>query len=261
MKWQIWFGRLSACFALILVSACSLTMPADGHAPGRSVGGDGSQKPVRPSIGLPASLAGFRDEGTFLIFFDGEQVCTIDFKWQPDGTFYNKETWTNSAIYTQSITPDKDGRWLRIDDTGYAVVREGTIKKRVERGKIVATEDIQAGELLYLITAPALYSQAIRQYDKGRGGKQSFHTFFNFRSRNVSLEREGKVERTIGASTLQLTSFGYTFLDGDKFPGTFPKATVWVDAGDKVYLVAYSNAGSARQLFVRQGYETLRQAN
>ncbi len=241
MKWQTSFSRLSPCLALILASVFSLTVPAGNHPPDSHEVREGPQKPAQSSAGLPASLAGFSDEGVFLYFENGEQGATIDFKWESDGRFYNRVTYPSHQEWntTITVTPDKDGRWVRVEwkrsQGVYSLdVREGTVVKSMDGGgKLLAQRNVQTDELLYILTAPALFGQAIRLYDRTRGGKQSFHE-----GGTAFLEIERGVERTVGASNLKLSRFIYT------------------NAGGFAAVIVDWSSGAA--VFVRRGYETLR---
>lgn len=40
-----------------------------------------------PLLSQPAPLAGFKDEGSFLLYVNEERVGILKFQWQEDGTF------------------------------------------------------------------------------------------------------------------------------------------------------------------------------
>src|SRR5690348_16054894 len=70
-----------------------------------------------PLYSQPASLAGFKDAGSFGVYVNEERVISITFKWQPDGAFENESVISmagQKVTSTTTITPDKDGRWTKI---------------------------------------------------------------------------------------------------------------------------------------------------
>ena len=44
------------------------------------------------ALAQPASLAGVKDEGTFLLYQNETRLATVDCKWQPDGSLEIKST-------------------------------------------------------------------------------------------------------------------------------------------------------------------------
>jgi putative CocE/NonD family hydrolase len=151
------------------------------------------------------------------------------------------------------ITPDKDGRWTAIDQESpqgkLAIVREGGVARRTIDKKTV-TIDLKPGAVLFENYSPALMSQAVRAYDKAKGGKQRFPLLILPGVLVTgSLERKDEVERSVAGRDLKLTRYVYGL------PGV--DVTVWADAEGKVYL---GEVPAQKAAYVREGYETLRTA-
>src|SRR5262245_23513406 len=65
----------------------------------------------------PATMAGFSDEGAFVLYANEEPLARLTFQWKPDGHFTSRVVLSfggQSATSTVSITPDADGRWLKV---------------------------------------------------------------------------------------------------------------------------------------------------
>ncbi len=209
-----------------------------------------------PLFSQPAPLAGFKDEGIFLLYVNEERVATVKFKWQKDGSFENEAVLSmagQNVTITLNIAPDKDGRWAQIlmkSPRGpTTTVREGDVARRTfqEKTEIV---NIKAEARLFDNYSPALMSQAVRLYDKAKGGKQSFPLVIAPGTAvEASLEFKDDVERTVGGEDITLERFVYGV------PGV--DVTVWVDAQGKLYL---ADVPAQHAAYVREGYEILRQS-
>ncbi len=206
--------------------------------------------------GLPASLSGFEDDATFFLTVNEERLGVMKSSWKPDGHFESSTTITlagQSVQATTKIVPDADGRWTQITmeaPTGtVSIARDGSSVKRTIKEK-TTTWETREGVLLFENNAPALMSQAIRQYDRSKGGVQTFPLLI-LPGNGVELKLEAKesTERSIGGKSLSLTKFIYGLPGAD--------ITIWADASGKMYL---GEVPAQKAAFVREGFEDLRKA-
>jgi putative CocE/NonD family hydrolase len=203
----------------------------------------------------PASLAGFRDEGAFHLYQDGQRLGTIRFRWQADGSFENTSELSQagkSVKQTLRITPAKDGSWDRIaiDATGGSAlfVLEGDKIKLTAQGKDTLL-DFSDGAAFQDMLSPALLSLPLLRYDHAKSGKQTLPVFLSVGgSQEMSVEKKDEVKRTVSGRDLKLTRYDANVLGSDLI--------IWADAAGKVYLFEEPVSQSA---FVREGYESLRE--
>lgn len=220
--------------------------PADTKAPAAS----------KPEPALPASLAGAADSGTFSLYKDEERLATITFAWKADGSFENHSTLSfagQSVKQSIQVAPDKDGRWSSITMQSPAgdvsITRQGGTALRTRKDKTVSIQ-LKPGALLFDNFSPALMSQAVRAYDRKKGGQQTLPLFILPGVMiDITLERKEDMDRPVGGRDLKLTRYAYGI------PGV--DITVWADAAGKVYLAEVPSQHAA---YVRDGYEVLRQA-
>src|SRR5262249_47377191 len=127
---------------------------------------------------------------------------------------------------------------------------EGGVAKRAIKEKTVSI-DLKPGAVLFENFNPALMSQAVRAYDRAKGGKQTVPLFIlPGATVSASLERTDDVERSVGGKDVKLTRYVYAL------PGV--DVTVWADAANsKVYL---ADVPAQHDFYVREGYEALRKA-
>ena len=214
-----------------------------------------ASQPASAPAGLPVSLAGFTEEGTFYLFVNEERIVTIETQWKPDGRVESTNTLAvggQSVTRKMEITPDTDGRWQHITmDSPLGPItleREGTTARRTIKEK-VDTLEMKAGTVLFENMTPALMSLAVRQYDAAKGGKQTFPLFIvPSIVMEGSLEPEEPVTRNVGGRDIRFARYTYGL------PGV--DVHVWVDEAGKVCL---GDVPAQHAAYVRQGYESLRQ--
>jgi putative CocE/NonD family hydrolase len=208
------------------------------------------------ALAQPAPLSGFKDEGVFFLYVNEDRVATLRFQWHPDGSFQNQATLSmagQSVTTTYSIVPDKEGRWVNITVNSpqgpITTVREGEVARRTFKEK-TETVNIKREGRLFGNYSPALMSQAVRLYDRAKGGKQDFPlVIIPGVMMEASLEYKDTVERSVAGRDMQFLRFVYGL------PGV--DVTVWVDADGKLYL---GDVPAQHAAYVREGYEILRQA-
>ena len=208
-------------------------------------------------IGLPATLAGFEDEGAFGITLNEEQIGVVKFSWKKDGSYEDHATIHlagQTAEVTSRITPDADGRWKQIVielPTGpVTLTRDGVSVKRTIKDK-TTTLETQEGALLYQGNDPALLAQAVRAYDRTRGGAQKFPFLaVTGAPLDATLEAKETAEHTVAGKDLTLTKF----LVG--LPGI--DLYVYADNTGKVYM---EEVPAQKAVVIRQGFEGLRKAD
>ena len=237
-----WQGLL-ILWSVLLVSPLAAAEPAS-DAPAAT-------QPAREG---PASLAGFSDDGTFLIYKNEERIVTIRFRWRVDGS-YESERAVSLAGQTVSskmtIQPAADGPWGEIAlDTPLGpvtVAPDGGACRVMRKGK-PETVALKPGTVLFENFAPALMTQALRQYDQTRGGAQTFPVFVLPKEVvDLVVERLDTVERSAAGRDLKLTRYRYSLVGVD--------VTLWVDEQGKLYLADVPDQHAA---YVREGFEVLR---
>lgn len=210
--------------------------------------------------GLPATLAGFEDEATFAIVLNEERLGTARSSWAADGRFEARSTITLAGQTVESsirVVPDADGRWREIvavaPDAERASRREGSAVTRVARTaagrETVTTFETPDGALLFDNDAPALIAQAVRRYDRARGGPQAFAALIGGRPPvPLTVEATERAERTVAGRDLALTRYRYGVPGADLY--------AWAEDGSGRVLLVEIPAQHAA--FVREGYESLR---
>jgi putative CocE/NonD family hydrolase len=213
-----------------------------------------ASQPASAPAGLPVSLAGFADEGTFYLFVNEERLVTIETKWKSDGSLESTHTMAvggQSVTRKMEITPDADGRWKRISvDSPLGPItleRDGTTATRTIKEK-TDTLEMKAGTVLFENMTPALMTLAVRQYDQAKGGKQTFPLFIvPSIVMEGSLEAEEPATRNVGGRDVRFARYKYGL------PGV--DLHLWVDSAGKVCL---GDVPAQHAAYVRQGYEELR---
>jgi putative CocE/NonD family hydrolase len=217
---------------------------------------DDKKAQTKPAEVLPAKLSGFSDSGAFNLYKDEERLAHIDFTWKDDGTFENKSVleFGGQKLNMQiRITPDKEGRWVKIEGTSragkFVIEREANKVKRA-LGKKTKTFTLKPGAVLFESFAPALMTQVVRAYDKAKGGKQTFPLVVIPETLlDATLERQDQIERSVAGKDLKLTRYLFSVAGVD--------ITVWSDVAGKVYL---ADVPAQQAAYVREGFETLRKA-
>ncbi|MFQ6109273.1 MAG: CocE/NonD family hydrolase [Candidatus Aminicenantales bacterium] len=204
---------------------------------------------------VPASLAGFSDEGVFRVYVNEDPLVEIHFKWEKEGAFTNTSTLSmagQSVTTVVKIETDNQGRWTRITQEspqGLMVFeRKASIVTRTFKDKKL-TIKLKNRAVLFENFSPALISQAVRVYDKDKGGKQSFPLFIiPGAMEEASLEWQEEVERSVAGKDMRFQKYIYGL------PGV--DLTLWMDEEDRLYLAEVPAQNAA---YVREGYEILLQ--
>jgi len=204
--------------------------------------------------GQPASLNGPGEDATFYLFVNEDRLGTMKVTWLPNGSYHNEAT---IAMAHQSMTiatyaaVDAEGHWTTITaaaPTGTATcTREGSTARRTLNGK-TTTFEVKEGARLFDNYGPALMSQAVRRYDRAKGGKQPFPVVVvPGAAVEASLEFKDQVERAVAGKDLTFLRYTYSINGVD--------ITLWTDSEGRVYLGEVTSQHAA---YVREGYETLR---
>src|SRR5262249_33048590 len=70
-------------------------------------------------LAQPATMAGFSDEGTFVLYAHEGPLARLTFQWKPTRHLTSRVVLSlggQSAVSPLIITPDADGRWLKVTD-------------------------------------------------------------------------------------------------------------------------------------------------
>jgi uncharacterized protein len=204
--------------------------------------------------GQPASLKGPGEDATFYLYLNEDRIGTLKVKWLPDGAYNSEASITmggQSMTVTSSATVDADGFWTGLTTAAPAAtvtsVREGATG-RVTRKDKTTTFEIKEGARLFDNNGPALMSQAVRLYDRAKGGKQPFPVIIlPGAAVEASLEFKDQVEHTVAGKDLAFLRYVYSLAGID--------ITIWTDADGRIYL---GDVPMQHAAFVREGYEALR---
>lgn len=210
-----------------------------------------------PNIGLPAALAGFEDEASFLLSVNEQPVAHLSSRWTPDGRFEGRSAVSfagQTVETTVEIIPAPDGRWceivIRTPAGVRTAVRNGTAVResfRDAQGEKAGTFDTEEGLVLFDNNCPALISQAVRRYNGERRGKQKFPLLINgYHSVELTLEATESLIATAGGQRLALTAFIYAI------PGL--DLRVLADEIGRVYVV---EVPAQKAIFIRDGFQEL----
>jgi putative CocE/NonD family hydrolase len=207
-----------------------------------------------PAPSQPASLKGPGEDATFYLYVNEDRVGTIKVKWLPGGSYQNEATLAmagQSMTVTTSIAVDADGLWTQITaaaPTGTTTcVRDGANARRTLKDK-TTTFDVKPGARLFDNYGPTLMSQAVRLYDRAKGGKQPFPVIIlPGVAMDASLEFKDQVERTVGNKDLTFLRYTYSLVGID--------IILWTDTDGRVYL---GEVPAQHAAYVREGYEVLR---
>lgn len=207
--------------------------------------------PLLQAASAPASLSGFSDAGTFDRYLNNQKIGAISFRWFEDGRIENSTSISRGSqiiTATTKIACDNDGRWVKIEiltpGSATTVVREGAIAK-FSTGASVSLEPNSA---LFGPYAPVLMSQAVRLYDRTKGGRQpvSLFLFSGARTAEATLEFLDKVTRSVGEERKEFMRYAYRL----------PRLAfvLWTDENGRLY---YAENPDEHGAFVRAGYEAL----
>jgi hypothetical protein len=210
----------------------------------------------KPSKGLPATLAGFEDQANFILFLNGQRLTVMQSTWRKNGSFEGHAAMNLAGQKTETTTrilPARDGRWARITmESALGLVmltRKGSTVTHMFKVK-KNTWESREGLVLFDNNSPALISQALRRYDRRKGGVQKFPLLILPDTlAELRLEARKTTHDQIAGKKWTLTKFFYGL------PGI--DIHVWADTEGRVYLV---DIPAQKATFVREGYEALRKS-
>jgi uncharacterized protein len=250
-------SRLKALIMVVAIFAAGVNfgVRAFANSPARPFPPEQTApKPVETKpAGLPASMAGYADEGAYALYLNEDALGDFSFKWEIGGRYTGTSTIRmagQSITLKLDIETDAAGLWTKIVyNTPQAVIqitRDGTRATRTVKDK-TDTFEIRPGTVLFENYSPAFIGMTIRAYDNAKGGKQTVPVFIIPAAIvDVRIESMGTEERNIGGKDVRFRKFLYGF------PGV--DMTVWVDEKDKPCLAEVPVQKAA---FVRRGYEIL----
>jgi len=205
--------------------------------------------------GLPASMAGFSDEGVFDTYRAEERLVRTRFNWRTDGSYEMEAVVAlggQTMTITGKITPDGDGRFARMQfdlPTGQQLFDREGANVRFSHKDTKRTVTLKKDALLFENVNPAFISSAVRRYDRAKGGPQT-QRFFILNALSVhdaTLEFIDTVERAVGGRDIKLQRYKLSIPGAD--------LTVWAGDEGKIYFV---DVPAQRSAYVREGYESLR---
>lgn len=211
--------------------------------------------PNDTDAGLPASMAGFSDEGVFDTYRAEERLVRTKFNWRTDGSYEMEAVVTlggQTMTISGKITPDSDGRFARMQfdlPTGQQLFEREGANVRFSHKDTKRTVTLKKDALLFENVNPAFISLAVRSYDRAKGGPQT-QQFFILNALSVhdaTLEFIDSVERAVGGRDIKLQRYKLSVPGAD--------LTVWAGDEGKIYFV---DIPAQRSAYVREGYESLR---
>jgi putative CocE/NonD family hydrolase len=236
----------AACLAAIVALAACRGTPDGTAEPASGVGLSSAPKAAAP-------LDGQADEGTFLVYIDGNPLATIEHAWQADGSYRADSTLRfggESIVQTLAIEVDGSGAWTRVvaDSVGHpaTIVREG-LQVTVTQPEGTESLEIEPGTVLlssFENFSPALVRHVLRRYDAAAGGTQRFPALVPGALRTeIAVTREVDETHHLGDRSVTLHRWRLELL---KHP-----MTVWTEADGRVVMIDMSS------VLVRKGYERL----
>jgi len=217
----------------------------------------------------PAPLSGFSDQGVFSLYLNEERIGRLTFHWKPDGNFESTGTLTaagQSAEGSLSIIADDAGRWTKatlLSPTDRRVFDRDGKDIRMTFQDTNGKATVPENTLIFEHYSPALITQALRVYDRARGGRQEFPMLDlsdgleEPRSYAVALEAQGTEERTVGGRRLQLTRWIYTLTGCELHVLAGPDHSVYLVSG--VPWLGTGGVPEQQVAYVREGYEEFRE--
>ncbi len=204
--------------------------------------------------GLPATLAGFKDEAKFLVWVGEDMLGTMTSSWKEDGSYEARtELKVAGQTVTRStkITTDADGRWkeirLELPVGPLVLKREGLSVAREFQGK-TSTFETREDLTLQDICSMALHAHTVRRYDRAKGGEQKFPVMVvGGGGVEATLTLEEKALRTIGGKDAAVVRWKYDLPGGD--------VKLWTDEDGRVLLL---ESPQQKAVIAREGYEVLR---
>lgn len=214
------------------------------------------------ALAQPASLAGFSDDGAFVLYANEERLARLDFHWKSDGSYESKVNLSfagQSVSSALTLTPDAEGRWVKAidDEPSRRIVweREGAWYKyetRDRKGRGNWPENV----LTFETWNPPLITQALRRFDSAGDSHQTLSVLVvdaKIFETDLNMERQGTVERVVNGRRLQLTRWVYS-------PAAH-EYHVLADADGRVYrmsgVTGFDGVAEQNAVFVREGYEEL----
>jgi putative CocE/NonD family hydrolase len=246
------FASLSPC-ARAQEEHPSKPPPADKSAQGQPENAPDAD--ACKEAGLPAKLSGFSDKGEFSLYVNEDPIATIKFDLRADGSLEEEIVLSmagQNVKTTLKLTPDEEGRPLSIAVESplgpQSFKRDGsTLTFEFKTKKSTLT--IKPESILFENFSPVLMSQAIRHYDRQKGGKQTFPILIL----NGPIVMDGLLElletteRAVAGKDLKLSKYKYGLPGVDIF--------ALADEQGKLYL---AEVPAQRAAYIRSGYEALR---
>lgn len=128
-----------------------------------------------PDTEGPASLAGARDEGTFVLYVQELPIATIEHTLEANGRYHGQGTVRYAGqTFTQkfSVTVDRGGRWTRLDSeapTGNISITRAGLALTITHPKGTDTMQLKPGAVLFDNFSPGLITPVLRRYATASG--------------------------------------------------------------------------------------------
>jgi putative CocE/NonD family hydrolase len=265
LTWMRTWMRTSGWLAVLVCAACGSTKPAapvsstpaaTSAAPGPGSSGAPAPTPATassaPEAEGPASLAGMRDEGTFLLYTQETQVATIEHTLEADGRYRGRATVSyagQSFTQTFAVTVDPAGRWTRLDSESprgnTSIVRTG-LALTVTSPKGTETAQLSPGAVLFENFSPALLTPLLR-HQGASGAAQKFPVFVPGRPAvDGTLTRKDDAIRALAGKDIR---FGHWV-----FEVAGLELDILADEAGRVVLITVP---VQRAAYVRDGYQGL----
>jgi putative CocE/NonD family hydrolase len=212
----------------------------------------------------PASLAGFSDEGAFILYANEERLGRLTFQWKANGSFESRMSMAfagQTTSSTVSLTPDTEGRWTKavLEDPSSRTTwtRDGqditfTSPERTLHGRW------PENSLTFETWTPPLFTQALRRFDgKGEDTQNIPIIVLNGdlpEDPNLTVERKATVERTVNGRRLRLTNWVYSPAGHEYHVLADQEGLVYWASG---FTHFGGGTGEQHGVFVREGFEGL----
>jgi putative CocE/NonD family hydrolase len=209
-------------------------------------------------------MAGYSDDGVFILYANEEPLARVTFQWKADGSFNSKMVLSiagQTATGGLTLTPDAAGRWIKAIDTSPTRIitweREGENIKVEAPGVMSGHGNFPEDILTFESWTPPLVTLALRRFDSAGEPRQTFPVLTldsKLFKLDLALERRATEDRVANGHRLKLTEWIYAPFGHDYH--------VLADANGRVYrmsgITGMDGVAEQNGVFVREGYEELR---
>ncbi|WP_372368338.1 CocE/NonD family hydrolase [Candidatus Uabimicrobium sp. HlEnr_7] len=204
-----------------------------------------------------SNLAGMPDQAIFKLYQNQSELGTIDYHLDEKGNYnrtFKLDYAGQTLIYKLSIVCDDNGLWnkaeIEVPMYHFSVLRKNNSAHYSINGEPKTTK-LTDKYFFHESYGPALESFVLKQYDKEKGGKQSFSRFaIPAACLDADVEYKGNEVRRVKGKTWTFQRFHMTIASIG--------IDVWVGEDFKVYMM---NVPIQYVTYIRDGFQDLMKVN